>query len=130
MDFRIGIFTQRELLRATDVDDIDRDVARLRAALQADADRLADADLLKLIGQVRETSNRLAVGRCDDVAQTARGKIDATDSGALGWRTGRRSHHDHTLRTQGSGNGFVRSDNADARCRDVTVADQFGHDTV
>ena len=53
---------------AADVHDVNVDIARLRTAFQADADALAGADLLDLVGEVGQPVNRLAVGLDNDVA--------------------------------------------------------------
>ena len=74
---------------AADVHDFNGDIARLRTAFQADADALAGADLLDLVGQVGKPVDRLAVGLNNDVAERTRAEIDAPDAGALGRASGR-----------------------------------------
>src|SRR2546425_4901402 len=80
---------------AADVDDINVDIARLRTAFQADANALAGADLLDLVGQVGKPVHRLAVGLNNDVAECARAEIDAADAGTLGRTSGRGAHDDY-----------------------------------
>src|SRR6266540_4857551 len=78
-----------------DVHDVNVDIARLRAAFQADADALAGADLLDLVGQVGKPVYRLAFGLDNDVAERTRAEIDAADAGALGRASRRGAHDDH-----------------------------------
>src|SRR5215217_8342245 len=86
--------SKREVSAAADVHDVNRDIARLRAAFQADADALAGAGLLDLVGEVGKPVNRLAVGLDNDVAERTRAQIDAANAGALGGASGRGAHDD------------------------------------
>src|SRR5436190_24334355 len=98
---------------APDVHDVKVDIARLRTAFQADADALAGADLLDLVGQVGKPVHRLAVRLDNDVAECARAEIDAADAGTLGRASGRGAHDDHPFDAQPSRNGLTGGDNAD-----------------
>ena len=118
------------LLRASDIDDVEIDLARFRAALDGEIDLFSDPDPLELIGEVGQPSNLLAVGRRDDVAEPAGGEVDPPDSGALGRRAGCGAHDDHPLGTQSGGIRFARRHDADAGRRHPAVVDELRDDAV
>src|SRR5215207_8672181 len=127
---RVQLRRQMGLSAASDVHDVDINVARVRTAFQGDADALARADLLDLIGQVGKAVNRLAVDLNDDVAQRARGKIDAPDAGTL-CGTARRGTNDyHAFDAHAGRNRFTSGNDADSRRRHAAILDQLGHDAI
>src|SRR5438105_463506 len=115
---------------AADVHDVNVDIARLRTAFQADADALAGADLLDLVGEVGQPVNRLAVGLDNDVAERTRAEIDAADAGTLGRASGRGAHDDHPFDAEPGRDGLAGGDDADPGRRHATVLDEIGNDAI
>src|SRR3954470_11722524 len=115
---------------AADIHDFNVDIARLRAAFQADADALAGAGLLDLVGEVGKPVHRLAVGLDDDVAERTGAEIDAADAGALGRASRRGAHDDHPFDAQPGRNGLAGSDNADTWRRHAAILDEVGDHAI
>src|SRR5436190_24310573 len=125
-----GAAVDWEVSAAADVHDVDIDIARLRTPFQADADALAGADLLDLVGQVGKPVHRLAVRLDNVVAEGARAEIDAADAGTLGRASGRGAHDDHPFDPQPGRNGLTGSDNADPGRRHAAALDEFGDHAI
>src|SRR3954454_20520645 len=122
--------TIEALAFAADIDHIHIDRSFLPIALDLQCHAFADPRALELVGQVRQTVDRLAVHADDHIRELSALGIGATQPGALARRSRHGPHPRDAPRSRARRRRLACGDDPDTGSGHVSLADNLGHDAI